>query len=162
MAKRVLELGGDELFATPPEALYRRLTDLDMLATSIPDLQSSQRVDDRTLRCVVRPGVSFLRGTLKMEITITPTDPPRRAEMCVSARGIGAVMQIVSRMDLEPQDEGTRLVWTARLEKATGLVATVSPTLIQAAAQQVLRNSWSSIRQQLEQERSADPPENVP
>jgi carbon monoxide dehydrogenase subunit G len=96
-----LKFGGEEEFAAPPHELFRRLTDLDALAASIPDLvTSSQRIDERTLEAVVRPGFSFLRGTLKMRITFPELEPTTKAKMLISAQGIGVTMGVVSLMQL--------------------------------------------------------------
>jgi len=155
MNRPKLDLAGEEHFAVSPDRLYERLTNIDLVAANIPDLESSERVDDRRLHCVVRPGVSFLRGTLKLDIEIDPLEPPRQAQMRVEAQGIGAKMQIVSNMQVEPADGGATLHWQAQLAKASGLVATVSPALIQAAAQRVLEGAWSDIREELEEGGSA-------
>ncbi len=80
-----LTFGGEESFAAPPERLFGLLTDLDGLADTIPDLVSSHRVDDRTLECVVRPGFSFLRGTMRVTIRLGELNlPPEsgRFSMC--------------------------------------------------------------------------------
>ena len=143
------EFGGEERFLAPPETLYALLTDLDALSATIPDLVSSERVDERTLKCVVRPGFSFLRGTMKLSIALGETNPPNTAAMTVSAQGIGVSMDVASRLNVSPDGDGSRLVWTARIEQLKGLISAVSPGLIQAAADQVIRHAWSQVRKQL-------------
>ena len=149
MAASVLEMGGEENFNASAETLYATLTDIDVMATRIPDLVSSEKIDERTLRCVVRPGFSFLRGTMKLTMAIDPTEPPKNAEMQINAKGIGVTMQVTSSLEVTPNGEGSTLKWTGRVEKMTGLVATISPSLVKAAADQVIRKGWSEIRKQL-------------
>ncbi len=84
-----LTFGGKETLSAPPEQVFAALTDLDRLPRLIPELVSAEKIDDRTLNCVVRPGFSFLRGTLRMTIVVVDTNPPRTASMKVSATGIG-------------------------------------------------------------------------
>src|SRR5438552_9883961 len=117
------EFGGDESFAASPERLFAVLTDLDTLAATIPDLVSSQRPDERTLKCVVKPGLSFLRSTLKLTIALADLQPSESAAMRVDAQGIGVAMQIVSQLSIAAQGAGSRLRWNARIEKMSGLVA---------------------------------------
>ena len=150
MGPQPLQFEGEEHFAVPAEKLYERLTDVGLLAQCIPDAESAEAIDDRNLRAVVRPGVSFLRGTLKLHVAVDPVDPPRRAEMRVDAQGIGATISMTSRMEIEPHEGGSRLRWQASVEKMSGLVATVSRPLIQAAAQRVIQGMWDGIRQQVE------------
>lgn len=149
MAEPKLDFGGEEQFNTAPETLYAALTDLDVLAANLPDLESAKRAGPHTLECVVKPGFSFLRGTLRSTMKIDPYDPPRQARMEVFAKGIGVTMRIESEFAVEPSGGGSKLTWQARLAEATGLVATVSPALVKAAAEQIVRRSWSQIRSHL-------------
>jgi carbon monoxide dehydrogenase subunit G len=144
-----IEFGGEERFAAPPEKLYALLTDLDAMTAAIPDLVSSEKVDDRTMKCVVRPGFSFLRGTMRLTITLGETHPPTSAAMSVSAQGIGVGMNVVSQLAISPDPLGSRLDWKAQIVERKGLISAVSPALISAAADQVIRHAWAQVRKQL-------------
>ena len=76
-----MQFGGEEVFAASQETVYAMLVDLDALAEGIPDVVSSERIDDRSLRAVVRPGFSFLRGTMKLKIELAELAPPTSALM---------------------------------------------------------------------------------
>jgi len=149
VANQPLEFGGEEAFKSQPDRVYALLTDLNTLAATIPDLVSSEKVDERTLKCVVRPGFSFLRGTLKLTITIEDSQPPESAAMRVAAQGIGVALEIVSNLHVAADGAGSRLTWNARVEKLAGLVAALSPSLIKAAADQVIRHAWQQVREKL-------------
>lgn len=149
VTKDPAEFGGEEHFQASPERLYAVLTDLDALAASIPDLVSSEKVDERTLKCVVRPGFSFLRGTMRLAISLDPSQPPERATMKVDAQSIGLSMSVASKLAVFAEPDGSRLEWTAGIESRKGLIAAVSPALIRAAADQVIRHAWTQVRQQL-------------
>ncbi|HKD36811.1 MAG TPA: SRPBCC domain-containing protein [Pirellulales bacterium] len=144
-----LTFGGSETFSAPQERLFTALTDLDELATTIPDLVSSERIDERTLNCVVRPGFSFLRGTLRLAIKIVELQPPQSARMDVTADGIGTHITVESDLKIEPTDGGSRLDWTATVVELKGLVATVSRPLISAAAERTIQNAWAKIHAKL-------------
>lgn len=149
MASAHSDFGGQERFQAVPAALFAELTDLDRMAATIPDLVSSEKIDDRTLKCVVKPGFSFLRGTLKLTISLTSLEPPSHAAMTIDAQGIGAAMQIVSEMAVSPEGAGSRLDWNARLESARGLLASVPGGLVKAAADQLVRQTWQRVRERL-------------
>ena len=125
------------------------LTDLDAMAATIPDLVSSEKVDERTMKCVVRPGFSFLRGTMRLTIAVADATPDERATMKVAAQGIGVGMNVTSRLQITPEGTGSKLTWTARVDELKGLIAAVSPGLITAAADQVIRHAWKQVRMQL-------------
>lgn len=149
MAGKQLDFGGEEHFAAPPDEVYPLLTDLEAMQRTIPDLSSAERVDDRTLKCIVRPGFSFLRGTMNLTITIDKTRPPEEATMQVDAKGIGVAMKIVSRLHIAPEGDGSRLKWDATVSEMKGLVSTVSPALVRGAADGIIRHSWQQVHQQL-------------
>lgn len=149
MAVKDLVFGGQESFQASPERLFALLTDLDQMQHIIPDLKSSELVDQHTLKCVVRPGFSFLRGTMNLTISIEESQPHERATMQIAARGIGAQMQIVSRLQIAPQQNGSQLDWQAEVTQLKGLVSTVSPALVRAAADQVIRHAWTQVRRHL-------------
>jgi carbon monoxide dehydrogenase subunit G len=144
-----LTFGGEEAFSATPERLFASLTDLDWLAKTIPDLVSAERVDERTLNCIVRPGFSFLRGTLRLTIGLADLHPPSEASMRLLATGIGIQIVVESKLQITPEGTGARLVWSATVAELKGLVATVSRSLISAAAEQVIRNAWRRVHETL-------------
>ncbi|HQU41168.1 MAG TPA: SRPBCC domain-containing protein [Pirellulales bacterium] len=150
------QFGGEEAFQADPQRLFATLTDLDTLAASIPDLVSAERPDPQTLKCVVKPRFSFLRATLRMTIRLSDLDPPRSAKMHIASEGIGVSMQITSSLNIENEGTGSRLRWTATIDRVGGLMATVPAGLVKGAADQVIRQAWQQVRVKLgEGEREA-------
>jgi carbon monoxide dehydrogenase subunit G len=149
VANQLPEFGGEERFTASADKLFALLTNLDAMTATIPDLVSSEKVDDRTMKCVVRPGFSFLRGTMKLMLKLGDVNPPENATMSVEAQGIGVSMTILSQLKISAEGEGSRLDWTAKVAQLKGLISAVSPGLIKAAADQVIRHAWSQVRKQL-------------
>ena len=143
------QFNGQEQFPVPPARLFAVLTDLDVIAAMIPDLVSQKRVDPQTLDCVVRPGFSFLRGTLKLSIKLGELSPPEKATMHVASQGIGIAMKVDSRLDISATPTGSQLKWQAEIRELKGLIATVSPALVRAAADQVVRQAWQMVHQRV-------------
>lgn len=143
---------GEEVFEAPPERVFAVLTDLDALPTAMAGLVSSEKVDDRTLRAVVRPGFSFMSGQIRLTLSISETLPPKFALMRVAAASIGVGMNIESKLNLSPIEEGrnTRLAWEARVHDMKGLITAVPAGLIRAAADKVIRDGWKSLRARIE------------
>jgi len=148
-AEKDLTFGGQERFDAPPERVYAVLTDLDLLAQSIPNLTSAERTGERTMNCVVRPGFSFLRGTLKLAIELVELEPPQAAKMRIAAAGIGVNMTVESSLAIAEEAGASRLDWEAKVTQLKGLVATVSPALVRGAADQIIRHAWSKVGEQL-------------
>jgi carbon monoxide dehydrogenase subunit G len=149
MANPKAQFGGEELFQATPERLYAQLTDLDGMMKTLPDVVSAERLDEHSLRAVVRPGFSFLRGTMRVMISLADLQPPTAAAMNVTAEGIGVSMRVASTLGIAAEGTGSKLTWEARIEEIKGLAAALSPGLIKAAADQVIRNAWQQVRAQL-------------
>jgi len=147
-----MQFSGEETFAASRERVYSLLVDLDALPESIPDLVSHKRVDERTMEAVVRPGFSFLRGTMKLRFSLDELVAPSAAVLKIDASGIGVSMKVTSRMQLSELADGaeTKVAWAADVTDLKGLVATVSPGLVRAAADQILRNGWDQLRMRLQ------------
>jgi carbon monoxide dehydrogenase subunit G len=143
------QFGGEETFQASPERLYNQLTDLDGMMKTLPDVVSAERIDDRSLRAVVRPGFSFLRGSMRLVISLADLAPPTAAAMNVAAEGIGVSMRVASTLRISAEGTGSKLAWEARIEEMKGLAAALSPGLVKAAADQVIRHAWTQVRKQL-------------
>ncbi len=149
MPSHNLQFGGAEHFDATPERVFAAAIDLDATPDNIPDLVSHERVDEHTLRAVVKPGVSFLRGTLKMEIKLVDLHPPESGTMLLNVQGIGTTITVESKMKISPEGTGARLDWQATVTQLKGLIATISPGLVQATAEKTIAAGWTRIRDRL-------------
>ena len=145
-----LSFGGDEIFAVPVERLFAFVTDLESLARVLPDVESTERVDDRTLRCVVRPGVSFLRGKLTTTITLADIQANQSATLRLDSKAIGAQIGVEAAPPIRPKRRRLETDLEREITRRSGLVAAVSSGLIRAAAEQTIRRGWQNLRAALE------------
>ncbi|MBS0207844.1 MAG: hypothetical protein JSS27_02720 [Planctomycetes bacterium] len=145
MSTAKYQFGGTETFKLPPGELFDIVTNLDNVASTIPDAESTERVDEQTLKAIVRPGFSFLRGKLTLTIRVLDKTFPSAARTSIDGQGIGMRVVVESHIRITPTDTGSQLDWEARVTELKGLIATISPSLIQSAAEQVIRNAWTQI-----------------
>lgn len=145
-----IELSGSETFDAPPEKVFDTVTDLDKMKGLIPDLVSAEKDADGSLRCVLKPGFSFVRGTLKTTIRLTESTRPSLAVLRVSSAGIGMGMELESRLTLAPEAGGkTKMDWKGTVLERKGLIAAVSPGLIRGAAEKTVKDGWDKLRAML-------------
>lgn len=141
---------GEETFAADPARVFTALTDLEVLAGALPGVESAQRVDERTMAAVVRPGLTFLSGRLRVTLTLVESQAPSSAVLHAVARGIGASLAVESRLTVAPRDGGTVVGWEARVREMSGLLAAVPVSLVRAAAEKAIRDAWSALRSRIE------------
>jgi len=144
-----MQFEGDQDFPQQPSALWAKLRDASFIAECIPDGSSEGTPTRDQARCSVRPGFSFVRGTLDVVATITESEEPTMVKALLASKGIGSTSDVEVILNLAPQGDGTRVHWQAQIKTLGGLLKMVPAGLIKGAAQKVVDDLWTSIRQKL-------------
>lgn len=144
-----MQLSGTEHFTQPPQLIWERLTDLTHFARVLPKLEKIERSEPQLLECRVKPGLSFLSGTLKLRFEIIEQNPIESARMRIVGKGIGASVTVETSIQLTPDGTGTQLDWQSEVQEIGGLLKPVSRGLIEAAAQKVIADGWDAFRKDL-------------
>lgn len=141
---------GQESLAFSIEKSMGALRDLEAVVKRMGDVQSATRVDANTLKLVVRPGFSFIRGTMRTTVTCTET-APQTLTLVAKSEGIGMGITVESAMKFSAVSaHETTVDWTACVTERKGLVSAVGQSLIKAAADKVLKDGWAAVRTHLE------------
>ena len=145
----MLRLSGEEQFDRSPDDLWPVLTKPEFLCQCFPGVDRTVRADDRSAAVIVRPGFSFIRGTLEVAFEFVESHPPSTATVKIHIKGIGSSAELETRLQLLPTEGGTRVSWTSEARELGGLLKAVSHGLLQAAAQKVAGDTWTAIGKQL-------------
>ena len=145
----MLRVTGDEKFDGPPDLLWQSLSRPEFLCQCFPGVDRVVRADDRSASLIVRPGFSFVRGTLEVSFEFAETDPPRSARVLIHIKGIGSSAELETRLEVLLADSGTRVTWSAEAIQVGGLLKAVSQGLMQGAAQKVAMDTWAEVRRRL-------------
>jgi len=145
----MLQVHGEEKFDQPPDVIWQSLSKPEFLCQCFPGVDRVVRCDDRSAALIVRPGFSFVRGTLEIGFEFTETIPPRSARVLIHITGIGSSAELETRLELAPDDSGTGVTWSAEAIQVGGLLKAVSQGLMQGAAQKVAMDTWAEVRKRL-------------
>jgi carbon monoxide dehydrogenase subunit G len=146
----VLHFEGDRDLAQPPAELYAKLSDVRFLVQCIPGVESAKSEAPDQAVCVVKPaGLSFASGNLELTIRRTEATPDSAAKMVIASKGIGSTSEVVTAFTLTAQEGGTKLHWTADIQKLGGLLKAVPQGLIKAAAQKIIADLWEQAAARL-------------
>ena len=138
---------GTEFIEASPEEVHAFLIDLDRLVAIVPGLVKKETGADGICRTTVRPGFSFIKANLKQDFELVEHTPHEKVVIGVQAKGIGNKFGVRSTLMLTPHEsEGTRLEWEAEIVHMSGLVAALGSTIIRAAADQVIKEGFESMR----------------
>lgn len=145
----MLHFEDDKVFAKAPADLWVKLSDARFLVQCIPDVQTVTRAEPDSAAWVLRPGFSFVRGTLDMHLRLVETVPDQLVRVVVDSKGIGSHSTVEAVVSLAAEVDGTRLHWTADVTELGGLLKAVPQGLIKAAAQKVIADVWNAIEKNL-------------
>ncbi|HJP31566.1 MAG: SRPBCC domain-containing protein [Candidatus Latescibacteria bacterium] len=143
------QLCGELNLPQSPAQIWDRLIDPAFLATCMPQLESVEADDSAFLVCRVRPTLAFLKGTIRVTLSLYDRQPPASLRIRVDSKGIGSTATVETTVCLTALDTGTRLVWTADIIELGGLLKPIGRSLIDAAASKVIAEGWVSFQQKL-------------
>jgi carbon monoxide dehydrogenase subunit G len=147
----MLHFEGDKDFARAPADVWARLTDARFLVQCIPGVESVARAEADAAEWTLRPGVSFVRGTLDVSLRVVEAVPDTSARLLVHSKGIGSTSDVEAGLTFAPQDGGTRVHWSVEVKNLGGLLKAVPQGLIKASAQKVIADAWTAVEAQLSQ-----------
>ncbi len=140
---------GDKVFPQAPTELWTKLSDARFLVQCIPDVESVTEVGPDHAQIVLRPGFSFVRGTLEATLRVLDAVSPQAARFLIANKGIGSSADAEATITLVPQGAGTLLRWTAEVKALGGLLKMVPSGLIRGAAQKVVNDTWNAVEAKL-------------
>ena len=140
---------GEKDFPQEPAELWAKLSDARFLVQCIPDVESVKVQESDRAELVLRPGFSFVRGTLDVTLRVVDALAPSSARYLFASKGIGSSSDVEATVALVPQGTGTRVRWTAEVKALGGLLKMVPAGLIRGAAQKVVNDAWSAVEAKL-------------
>jgi uncharacterized protein len=145
----MLHFEGDQDLPLPPADLCARLADARFLVQCLPDVESVAQAELGEATCVLRPGFSFIRGTLDMHLRVVEATPGQELRVHVQTRGIGSKSAVEARLTFAPKDGGTQVHWAADVMELGGLLKAMPQGLLKAAAQKVIADVWKGVESRL-------------
>jgi 2-furoyl-CoA dehydrogenase large subunit len=140
---------GDKDYALPPEAIFAKLTDPAFLVQCLPDVSEVKSVGADEAQLTLRPGFSFVRGTLEMTLRVLERTAPTAARLRMESKGIGSSSVVEATLTLTPQGSGTRVHWVGEIQSLGGLLKLVPSGLVRGAAQKVIGDVWNAVEAKL-------------
>jgi carbon monoxide dehydrogenase subunit G len=145
----MLQFDGKKTLVQNAEVCWNRLCDPGFLGRCIPDAESVSQSEPGKIQVKLRPGVSFVRGTLDVTIQIEKGEPEKSVRYSIHSRAIGSTSDAAATVRLEPAPVGTEVQWTVTIKTLGGLLKAVPHGLIKASAQKVITDIWSAVERQL-------------
>lgn len=145
----MLHFEGDKDFTLPPPELLAKLGDARFLAECIPGVEAVTKSEPGLVLCVVRPGFSFVRGTLEITLRVAEGVPGSSLRYSVHGKGIGSSNDVEAELRVVPQGGGSHAHWVADITQLGGLLKAIPQGLLKASAQKVIGDVWDQVQAKL-------------
>jgi len=145
----MLQFKGEKKLGQDPQTCWTKLTDLQFFRQCISNIESASQPGPDQVQFKLRPGVSFVRGTLEVTVKVERTEIGKSARYIIKSRSIGISSDAEAILSVEPGPGGTHLQWTVVIKTLGGLLKAVPQGLIKASAQKVITDIWSAVEQNL-------------
>jgi carbon monoxide dehydrogenase subunit G len=141
----MLHFEGDKDLTAPVSDVCAKLSDAGFLVECIPGVESVSQAQAKQALCVIRPGFSFVRGTLEVTLRVMEAVPATSTRLAIHSKGIGTTSDVDVVLTYASQDSTTRVNWVADITQLGGLLKAVPQGLIKGAAQKVIAEVWAAV-----------------
>jgi carbon monoxide dehydrogenase subunit G len=122
-----LHLEGQFVIDMPRDLVYDFLTDPRKVSVHMPDVKDVQVEDDDHFTVTARVGISHIKGTMVMKLTIADRQPPVGTTVIGKGSGLASVVDMTTSFTLEEDEAGRTVVhWRGDVNIA-GKLASFGP-----------------------------------
>ncbi len=133
----------------PREKVYDFVTDPKKVTTIFPDVSQVKVVDENNFSAKVKVGMSFIRGTLDVKMTMLDKKPGSFAKLKARGTGMSSSVDLESSFSLEEsKTKGTVISWVADA-KISGMMASVGSRLMDSAAEKYVNQIITALKKKL-------------
>lgn len=143
-----LDIGGEEVFEVPIEALWRALNDPAVLQKCIPGCKEMTADGEDRYRLVLNLKVASVGGTFEGEISLSEKLPPTQCKVAVSGSGTLGQGSGIATFSLASQTGGTAMRYSGEGEIG-GLVAGVGQRILKGVAKHLVGQFFTSLRREV-------------
>jgi carbon monoxide dehydrogenase subunit G len=144
----MLELKGEVEFPLARDAVALRLSDARFLVRCVPGVVAVAHSSSAEAVCTLRPGLTFVHGTLEVTMRILEADAGH-ARLLLASKGIGSSSEVEAALAFVDREGRTRVDWVAQISHLGGLLKAIPKGLIQAGARKVIDDAWTIVSAEL-------------
>ena len=144
-----MKFEGDQDFTQEPSVLWNKLRSAAFLVECIPDSTVEGQPTRDQAKCSVHPGLSFIRGSMDVNVKILEAVEPTLLKVGLASKGIGSGSDVEATLNFAAQDKGCRVHWHAEIKSMSGLMKMIPSGLIKGAAQKVIEDLLGNVKQKL-------------
>jgi carbon monoxide dehydrogenase subunit G len=144
-----IKFGGDFTVQKNPEVVYDFLVDPNRFCPLLPDYQSMEIRDDKNFLVKLSVGISHIRGTAAVKMSLVETHRPKHAVYEGNGEVPGGSATLRAGFDLEPAPGGaTKVIWSGQ-SSVMGRIASLAGGLLQPLAKKNVQKLIDGLQKAL-------------
>ena len=146
-----MRLEGQFRVKAAQDKVYDFLTDPTQVSRHMPDVKEVEVQDRDHFTVKARVGISHIKGTMVMKLTITDRQPPTSTTVIGKGTGLASVVDMVTGFRLETAENGETVVnWTGDVTVSGSLAAFGSQGLLDRMARKNVETFVGGIKDGME------------
>jgi carbon monoxide dehydrogenase subunit G len=142
-----MRLEGQFRVRAAQDKVYDFLTDPRKVSRHMPDVKEVEVEDNDHFTVKARVGISHIKGTMVMRLTITDRQPPTSTTVIGKGTGLASVVDMVTGFTLQPAESGETVVnWTGDVTVSGSLAAFGPQGLLDRMARKNVETFIEGIR----------------
>src|SRR5262245_25142709 len=133
---------------TPPDAVWKALTDPDRIAACLPGCERLVPTGDNSYEMIMCFGIGAIRGRFIGTIRLHDIHPTTDYGMTVSGSGAPGFVNGEGTIQLSSTPDGTRLTYAGDVG-AGGAIASVGQRMVSGAARMVIDRFFKCVTEKL-------------
>jgi carbon monoxide dehydrogenase subunit G len=121
-----MHLEGQFRVPAAQDAVYDFLTDPAKVSQHMPDVKEVEVEDRDHFTVTARVGISHIKGTMVMKLTITDRQPPTSTTVIGKGTGLASVVDMVTGFTLQSENGETVVNWAGDVT-VSGSLASFGP-----------------------------------
>ena len=131
-----------------PADVYAFLVDPNRFCPLLPDYQSMEIVDAKNFLVKISVGVSHIRGTAAVKLSLIEADQSNHAAYEGQGEVPGGSATLRAGFDLETVPQGTKVVWSGR-SNIVGRIASLAGGMLEPLAKRNIQKMIDSLQKAL-------------
>lgn len=145
-----IKFSGDFVVKKTPQEVYDFLVDPDRFGPLLPDFKSMEILDDKNFLVELSVGISHIRGTAAVKMSLVEAEPPSRAVYEGKGDVPGGSANLRAGFDLEPLPGGeTKVVWLGQ-SNVVGRIASLAGGLLEPLAKKNVQKLIDGLQNALQ------------
>src|SRR5438045_5874585 len=143
-----MDVNGSYTFAAPPDAVWKLLTDPDVIAGCLPGCDRLEPIGEDQYRAALTLAVASVSGSYTGTVSMLDKQPPHSYRLVVDGRGTPGFVNGEATIELVEEGGGT-IVRVAGRGQVGGLIARVGQRLLGSVSKMMMDRFFACLQSKL-------------